>query len=74
MKLNLFGGVFIFEGTYTEYQKILGNVEKLGTKLVGIQTQLNKDTLETQVNLQRQNPDVGMRSSISASQRAAGLA
>jgi hypothetical protein len=75
MKLNLFGGVFIFEGTIGEFTKIYKDVDKLGTKLVGIQTKLNKDTLETQVNLQRANPDIGMRQQvISTQQRAAGLA
>ena len=70
MKLNLFGGVFVFEGTYAEYSKLLGNVEKLGSKLVGIQTKLNRDTLQTQVDLVKTDPNINIqRSNI----RPAGL-
>jgi hypothetical protein len=58
MKVNMFGGVFVFEGTVSEYMKILGNVDKLGNKLVGIQSKLNKDTLETQAALTKTNPEL----------------
>jgi hypothetical protein len=72
MKLNLFGGVFIFEGTYSEYTKLLGNVEKLGTKLVGIQTQLNRDTIKTQQDLVKSDPNLQIRYQPER-QRPAGL-
>jgi hypothetical protein len=71
MKLNLFGGVFVFEGTYAEYTKLLANVDKLGNKLVNIQSNLNRDTIKTQIDLQKENPSVGMRTTIN--QRPAGL-
>jgi hypothetical protein len=63
MKLNLFGGVFVFEGTYSEYAKLLGNVEKLGTKLVGIQTKLNRDTIQTQQDLVKSDPNIQVQRS-----------
>lgn len=72
MKLNLFGGVFIFEGTYAEYQKILGNVDKLGNKLIGIQTQLNRDTIKTQQDLVKSDPNLAVRYQPER-QRPAGL-
>lgn len=58
MKVNLFGGVFIFEGTVSEYMKVLANVDKLGNKLVSIQSLLNKDTLATQAALTKTAPDL----------------
>lgn len=61
MKLNLFGGVFIFEGTISEYTKIIGTVDKLGNKLVGIQSLLNKDTIQTQQDLMKTDPNIQIR-------------
>jgi hypothetical protein len=61
MKLNLFGGVFIFEGTVSEYQRIIGNVDKLGNKLVGVQAMLNKDSIKTQQELQKLDPNLQIR-------------
>lgn len=72
MKLNLFGGVFIFEGTYAEYSKIIGSVDKLGNKLVAIQSQLNKDTIQTQQDLMKADPNLQIRQQ-SQSIRPAGL-
>lgn len=61
MKLNLFGGVFIFEGTMSEYMKIIGTVDKLGNKLVSIQSLLNKDTIQTQQDLMKADPNIQIR-------------
>lgn len=52
MKLNLFGGLIVFEGTVKEFDSLNDSLPGFGSKLFIIQEEINKRNLE----LQKSNP------------------
>jgi hypothetical protein len=50
MKLNLFGGLIVFEGTTNEFKELDASIEGFGGKLFKIQEQINLRNLELQKN------------------------